>query len=108
MREYLILLKLNPSKLVDTLGSLRRLSNKPIEGVNLNYTVNIFGVWDIGMWINAEDSSQVLEFVQKKVKKLAGITEVYAVPTFPHGNETLNVEYEVENSEDSEPITTEA
>ena len=106
MREYLILLKLNPGKLMDTLGSLRQLSSNPIDGVDLCYTMNIFGVWDVGVWISAEDSTQVLEFVQKKVKNLAGITEVYTVPTFPHGNEPLKVEDEVKNSKGSEPITT--
>ena len=108
MREYLILLKLSPSKLMDTLGSLRQLSNKPISGVNLCYAINIFGVWDVGMWINAEDSTQVLEFVQKKVKNMTGITEVYTVPTFTHGNETLNAKDEAKNSKGSEPIITEA
>ena len=104
MREYLILLKLNPGKLMDTLGSLRQLSSNPIDGVDLCYTMNIFGVWDVGVWTSAEDSAQVLEFVQK-VKNMTGITEVYTVPTFPHGNEPLKVEDEVKNSKGSEPIT---
>ena len=107
MREYLILLKLNPSKLMDTLGSLRQLGNKPTDGVNLCYTINVFGVWDIGMWINAEESTQVLEFVQKKVKHMTGITEVYTIPTFPHGNKMLNAKDEVTNSNVNEPIATE-
>ena len=108
MREYLILLKLNSSKLMETLGSLRQLSNKPIEGVNLCYTMNVFGVWDVGIWINAEDSALVLDFVQKKVKSMAGITEAYTIPTFPHGNEALNAKDEIKNSKGSEPIGTKA
>jgi hypothetical protein len=70
--------------------------------------MNVFGVWDLGMWINAEDSTQVLEFVRKKVKNLAGITEVYTVPTFPHGNKMLNAIDEVKKSKGNESITTEA
>jgi hypothetical protein len=104
MREYLVLLKLNPSKLIDTLGSLRQLSSSPIDGVDLCYIMNIFGVWDMGVWINAEGSAQVLEFVEKKVKNVAGITEVYTVPTFPHGTEPL--EDEAKNSKGSEHIKT--
>lgn len=107
MREYLILLKLNPKKLTDTIGSLRQLSNKPIDGVNLRYTMNVFGVWDVGMWINAEGSDQALEFIQNKVKNMAGITEVYTVPTFPHGNETP-IDEEKEKNEDCKLIATEA
>jgi uncharacterized protein with GYD domain len=86
MPEYLVLMKLNPGKIVDTLGDIRKLDDKPISGVDLCYSMNLFGAWDVGMWINAEDSSEVLEFVQKKVKNLNGVTEVYTVPTFPHGN----------------------
>ncbi|MBT0159852.1 hypothetical protein G4O51_07690 [Candidatus Bathyarchaeota archaeon A05DMB-2] len=79
-------MKLNPGKIVDTLSDIRKLDEKPVAGVDLCYSINIFGSWDVGMWINAENSSEVLEFVQKKVKNLNGVTDVYTVPTFPHGN----------------------
>ena len=86
MTEYLVLMKLNPGKIVDTLGDIRKLDDKPVSGVDLCYSMNLFGAWDVGMWINAENSSEVLEFVQKKVKNLNGVTDVYTVPTFPHGS----------------------
>ena len=86
MPEYLVLMKLNPGKIVDTLGDIRKLDDKPVSGVDLCYSMNIFGAWDVGIWINAENSSEVVDFVQKKVKNLNGVTDVYTVPTFPHGN----------------------
>lgn len=86
MDEYLVLLKLNPGKIVDILGTIRSLPETPVPGVDVRYSMNIFGAWDVGLWINAENMGQALEFVQKKVKDIAGITEVYTVPTFPHGN----------------------
>jgi hypothetical protein len=86
MPEYLVLMKLNPSKIVDTLDDIRKLEEQPVFGVDLCYSMNIFGAWDVGIWINAENSSEVLEFVQKKVKNLDGVTDVYTVPTFPHGD----------------------
>ena len=86
MTEYLVLMKLNPGKIVDALGDIRKMEEKPVSGVDLRYSMNIFGAWDVGIWINAENSSEVLEFVQKKVKNLSGVTDVYTVPTFPHGN----------------------
>jgi uncharacterized protein with GYD domain len=89
MTDYLVLMKLNPGKIMDTLGAIRNLSEKPVAGVDLCYTLNIFGAWDVGVWINAEDSAQALEFVQKKVKDMSGVTEVYTVPTFPHGNRNM-------------------
>ena len=86
MAEYLVLLKLNPSKLMETLGALRNMDEKPVDGVDMLYSMNIFGSWDVGVWINADGHAQTMEFVQKKLKNLNGVTEVYAIPTFPHGN----------------------
>jgi hypothetical protein len=86
MPEYLVLMKMNPGKIVDTLDDIRKLEDQPVSGVDLRYSMNIFGAWDVGIWISAENSSEVLEFVQKKVKQLNGVTDVYTVPTFPHGN----------------------
>ncbi len=91
MPEYLVLMKLNPGKLIDTLGAIRNMNEKPVAGVDLCYSMNIFGAWDVGIWINAENSSEVIDFVQKKVKGLNGVTEVYTVPTFPHGNSDKSV-----------------
>jgi hypothetical protein len=86
MPEYLVLMKMNPGKIVDTLGDIRKLEDQPVSGVDLRYSMNIFGAWDVGIWINAENSSEVLEFVQKKIKQINGVTDVYTVPTFPHGD----------------------
>jgi hypothetical protein len=82
-------LKLNPAKIVETLDAIRNLEEKPVAGVNLRYSINIFGSWDTGVWIKAGENAQALEFVQKKLKSLNGVTEVYPIPTFPHGNGIL-------------------
>ncbi len=86
MTEYLVLLRLNPNKMLDAIGALRNLPETPVSGVNLCYTMNIFGSWDVGVWIEAESNSQAVEFIQKKVKDISGVSDVYTVPTFPHGN----------------------
>ncbi len=85
MAEYLVLLKLDPGKVVDAINALRKLPDKPVSGVDLCYTMNIFGAWDVGVWIDAEDSNQALEFVHKKIKEISGVADIYTVPTFPHG-----------------------
>ncbi len=86
MPEYLVLLKLNPTKIMETMNAIRKMDDKPVAGVDLRYSMNIFGAWDVGVWIDAGDGPQAMEFVQKKMKNLNGVTEVYAIPTFPHGN----------------------
>ena len=87
MPEYLILLKVDPAKLAETLEAIRKMEQKPVAGVDLQYTINIFGSWDAGLWINAEETAQTLEFLQKKLKTLNGVTDIYPIPTFPHGSE---------------------
>ena len=98
MSEYLILLRLSPGELIDTLGAIRNLSTTLISDVDIGYSMNIFGAWDVGIWINAENSGQALEFVQKKVKSLEGVIEVYTIPTFPHGNRNI-ASQETQNSD---------
>ena len=90
MPEYLVLLKLNPAKLMETLGAIRNMDAEPVSGVDLLYSMNIFGSWDVGMWIDAEESGKAVDFVQKKMKGLNGVTEIYTLPTFPHGNGIKN------------------
>jgi hypothetical protein len=86
----MVLLKLSPTKIMETLGSIRNMDENPVPGVDLRYSMNIFGAWDVGIWINAVDSNQAVEFVQKKMKNLNGVSEVYTLPTFPHGNGIKN------------------
>lgn len=89
MTEFLVLLKLNPGKIVDTLEALRKIPRRPVEGVDLCYTMNIFGTWDVGVWFAAENTAQALDFVHSKIKGISGVRDVYTLPTFPHGGEML-------------------
>jgi hypothetical protein len=84
MPEYLVLLKLNPTKIAETLEAIRKM--EPVAGVDLQYSFNIFGVWDAGLWISAKEADQTMQFIQKKLTGLNGVTDVYPIPTFPHGN----------------------
>ncbi len=85
MAEYLTLLKLNPGKIIEAIDALRSLPDKPSSGVDLCYTMNIFGTWDVGVWLSAENTAKVTEFVYRKIKEIPGVNDIYTVPTFPHG-----------------------
>lgn len=85
MTEFLVLLKLSPGKLVEAIDTLRKLPTKPIHGVDLCYTMNIFGTWDVGVWFDAENTAQAIDFVHNKIKDIPGVNDTYTVPTFPHG-----------------------
>ncbi len=104
MVEYLSLLKLNPGKIVDAMDALRKLPDKPSSGLNLRYTMNIFGVWDVGVWFSAENTERAAEFVYKKIREIPGVRDIYTVPTFPHGKSApkTSQRLEEENPEKTE------
>ena len=84
MPEYLVLLKVNPANLAETIEAIRKM--EPVAGVDMQYSINIFGRWDAGLWIKAEENAQTSQLVQKILKELDGVTDVYPIPTFPHAN----------------------
>jgi len=85
MPEYLVLLKVNPVALADTIEAIRKMAQKPVAGVDLQYSINIFGRWDAGLWIKADENASTSELVQKIRKEINGVTDIYPIPTFPHG-----------------------
>jgi hypothetical protein len=85
MPEYLVLLKLSPGKIIDAMNVLRSLPDQPISGVNLYYTMNIFGTWHVAIWVAARKPIQVVDFVHKRIKEISGVADVYTVLAFPHG-----------------------
>ncbi len=100
MSEYLVLLKLSPGKIIDAMDALRSLPDQPTSGVTVYYTMNIFGTWDVAMWIAAEKAVQVVDFVHKRIKEISGVANVYTVTAFPHGKTSKRRLQECE-----EPVT---
>jgi uncharacterized protein with GYD domain len=82
--QYLVLLKLSPTKVIDSINNLRSLPQKPIPGVDLQYVMNVFGTWDVAMWFDAGDSNQALEFIRDKLVQTPGVVDAYTVPAFPN------------------------
>jgi len=84
MTEYLVLLKLNPTKIINAINALRDLPEKPGQGVDLHYIMNVFGTWDVAIWFDADSSDKAVDFVNKKLGQISGVDDTYAVPTFPN------------------------
>jgi len=84
MTQYLVLLKLSPTKITDTINDLRSLPQKPSPGVDLQYVMNVFGTWDVAMWFDADNSNQALEFIREKLNQTPGVVDAYTVPAFPN------------------------
>jgi len=84
MPEYLLLLKIDKKKLLETIDTLRNLPKKPISGIDLEYTMNIFGTWDVAVWFSSDKSSDAMNFINNKMAHIPGVAEAFPVATFPH------------------------
>ena len=84
MPEYLVLLKLNKAKLLETIDTLRNIPRNPSAGVKLDYTMNIFGTWHVAVWFSSDKSSDAVDFINKKIGQIPGVVDAFPVATFPH------------------------
>ncbi|MDH5624326.1 MAG: hypothetical protein OEY39_07665 [Candidatus Bathyarchaeota archaeon] len=84
MVEYLLLLALDKAKLLETIDALRKLPRNPSPGVDLNYTMNIFGTWHVAIWFSSNNSIQAAEFINNKISQIPGVVDAFPVATFPH------------------------
>ncbi len=84
MSEYLLLLRLNKAKLLEAIDALRKIPENPIPGVDLEYTMNIFGTWHVAVWFSSDNSTQAIEFINKKIGEIPGVVDAFPVATFPH------------------------
>ncbi len=83
MTEYMVLLKLSPSKILDAIDNLRKIPENGIQGIDTYYTMNIFGTWDVGVWFNAENTKLAMDCVHNSLKTVTGVTDSYILPMFP-------------------------
>jgi len=96
MTEYLVLLKLDRVKLLETMNTLRDLPRKPISGIELEYTMNVLGTWDVAIWFSSDKSSDALDFINNKIGKIQGVVDAFPVATFPHIGSTRKTAEETE------------
>lgn len=78
---YLLLVKINPGQTDDFLRDLKKLPEKPINGVTLYHTYNVFGTWDCCIWFEADTHDNAMNFVQTKIRPIIGVVETYTMPT---------------------------
>jgi uncharacterized protein with GYD domain len=82
--EYMVLQKLSPSKILNAVEKLRKLSQEENRGIANYNMMNIFGTWDIGVWFEAKNNKTALDFVHKKLKEVPGVVNSYVLTMFPN------------------------
>lgn len=81
--KYLVWLKTNPAKTNDLLRTLKNFPEKAYQGVHLYCTMNVFGDWDCGIWFDAQNHDQAIDFVRNKICPIPGVVQTYVMPTSP-------------------------
>lgn len=80
MSKYLVLIKLNPSKTEPFIDSLSSISERPLEGIRVNASYNVFGSWDFAVWFEADSNDMALHFVGEKIRAIEGVMETLTMP----------------------------
>ena len=86
------------------MNTFRNLPKNPSSGVNLEYTMNIMGAWDIALWFSSEKSVQAIDFINNKIGQISGVVDTFPVATFPHRG-PLKKHEETSKSEKLETVT---
>ncbi len=81
--KFFVWLKTNPAETNHVLLTLRNLPRQPYKGIELYYTMNVFGDWDCGLWFNADNHDNAIDFVHTKICPIPGIVQTYLMPTSP-------------------------
>lgn len=76
-------MKINPGQTGDFVKTLKNLPEKPVTGVTLHNTYNVFGTWDHCIWFEADNHEDAMNFVQNKIRPIDGVVETYTMPTTP-------------------------
>jgi len=84
MSKYLLLLRLDRSKLLETIDALRNLPKNPSSGIDVNYTMNIFGTWHVAVWFSSDKSAEAIDFINRKIGQISGVVDAFPVAAFPH------------------------
>ena len=80
MQKYLVLVKLNPSKTLPFFNSLSAISERPMDGIRVNASYNVFGSWDFAVWFEADSNENAIHFVGEKIRSIEGVNETLTMP----------------------------
>jgi uncharacterized protein with GYD domain len=82
-QKYLVLLKLNTTKMEKFISALMSISERPSEGVSLNASYNVLGEWDVAVWFEANNNDEAVHFVGEKLRSIEGVVATLTMPAMP-------------------------
>ena len=79
-QPYLLFLRLERPKTRSALKDLKALPQKPMNGITLHSTVNVFAEWDAAILFEATHRDQAFIFVKQKILSIPGVSEANVIP----------------------------
>jgi uncharacterized protein with GYD domain len=80
MQKYLVLVKLNPSTTLPFFNALNNIAERPMEGIKIDASYNLFGTWDFAVWFEADSNDNAIHFVGEKIRSIEGVSETLTMP----------------------------
>jgi len=65
---------------------LMEFTEKPVEGVTLEESYQVFGRWDFAILFDADSNESALHFVGDKIRLVEGVMETLTIPMTPIKN----------------------
>lgn len=79
-QPYILFLRVERPKTRSALSDLRALPKKPMHGITLHTTVNVFGQWDVAILFEATNTDQAMDFTKRKIRSIPGVSEFNIIP----------------------------
>ena len=80
------MIKLSPMTAAKLYEPLMLFEEKPMDGIKLEESYQVFGEWDFAVLFQADTNENALHFVGDKIRVIEGVLETLTIPLAPLKN----------------------
>ncbi len=86
VQKYMLMIRLKPNTAAKLYDPLMEFGEKPMKGVKLEESYQVFGKWDFAILFQAETNADALHFVGDNIRLIDGIIKTETIPLVPIKN----------------------
>ncbi len=83
VQKYMLMIKLSPNTAAKLYEPLMLFEKKPLKGVKLEESYQVFGQWDFAILFQADTNADALHFVGDYIRLIEGVIETTTIPLVP-------------------------
>ena len=83
VQKYILMIKLSPMMAAKLYEPLMMFEEKPMDGIKLEESYQVFGEWDFAVLFQADTNENALHFVGDKIRVIEGVLETLTIPLAP-------------------------